>query len=89
MRIRFCIIPKVYITGTGPDKVVIMVRISCWNRGLQRFVCMNDLMAGGVYDRMEERGMLPGKEVSVTGYDNRELSGYYKPAAYYDISSTS
>lgn len=37
MRIRFCIIPKVYITGTGPDKVVIMVRISCWNRGLQRF----------------------------------------------------
>ncbi len=40
---------------------------------------MNDLMAGGVYDRMEERGMLPGKEVSVTGYDNRELSGYYKP----------
>lgn len=35
---------------------------------------MNDLMAGGVYDRMEERGMLPGKEVSVTGYDNRELS---------------
>ena len=40
---------------------------------------MNDLMAGGVYDRMEERGKLPGKEVSVTGYDNRELSGYYKP----------
>lgn len=41
--------------------------------------CMNDLMAGGVYDRLEERGLVPGKDVSVAGYDNRELSGYYKP----------
>ena len=48
-------------------------------QGVTAICCMNDLMAGGVYDRMEERGMLPGKEVSVTGYDNRELSGYYKP----------
>lgn len=40
---------------------------------------MNDLMAGGVYDRLEELGITPGKDISVAGYDNRELSGYYKP----------
>ncbi len=41
--------------------------------------CMNDLMAGGVYDRLEELSLKPGEDVSVAGYDNRELSGYYKP----------
>lgn len=41
--------------------------------------CMNDLMAGGVYDRLEELGLRPGEDISIAGYDNRELSGYYKP----------
>ncbi len=41
--------------------------------------CMNDLMAGGVYDRLEELKLKPGEDISVAGYDNRELSGYYKP----------
>lgn len=41
--------------------------------------CMNDIMAGGVYDRLEELGMIPGKDISVVGFDNRELSNYYKP----------
>lgn len=41
--------------------------------------CMNDLMAGGVYDRLEELKLMPGEDISVAGYDNRELSGYYKP----------
>lgn len=41
--------------------------------------CMNDLMAGGVYDRVEELGMAVGNEISVAGYDDRELSGYYRP----------
>ncbi len=41
--------------------------------------CMNDLMAGGVYDRLEELDLKPGNDISVAGYDNRELSGYYRP----------
>ena len=28
---------------------------------------------------MDKNGILPGKDIAVTGYDNRELSGYYKP----------
>ncbi len=41
--------------------------------------CMNDLMAGGVYDRVDELGMKAGTDISIAGFDNRELSGYYKP----------
>lgn len=49
------------------------------SQGVTAIFCMNDLMAGGVYDRLEERGLCPGKDVAVAGYDNRELSSYYKP----------
>ncbi len=48
-------------------------------KGVTALFCMNDLMAGGVYDRMDELHMEIGKEMSVVGYDNRELSNYYKP----------
>lgn len=59
----------------------------CGYRAVDRFLeqgvtavfCMNDLMAGGVYDRLEERNLKPGRDLSVVGYDNRELSEYYKP----------
>ncbi|MDD5867522.1 MAG: LacI family DNA-binding transcriptional regulator [Lachnospiraceae bacterium] len=49
-------------------------------QGVTVIMCMNDLMAGGVYDRLEERGLVPGRDVSVTGYDDRQLSAYYRPA---------
>lgn len=41
--------------------------------------CMNDLMAGGVYDRADELDLRIPEDLSVVGYDNRELSSYYKP----------
>lgn len=41
--------------------------------------CMNDLMAGGVYDRLDELGWKAGRDISVAGYDNRQVSGYYNP----------
>ena len=40
---------------------------------------MNDLMAGVVYDRADELGLGIPEDLSVVGYDNRELSSYYKP----------
>ena len=49
------------------------------SKGVTAIFCMNDIMAGGVYDRLEERGILPGKDISVVGFDNRDLSNYYKP----------
>ncbi len=48
-------------------------------KGVTAVFCMNDLMAGGVYDRLEELHLTPGKDLSVVGYDNRELSAYYNP----------
>lgn len=49
------------------------------SKGVTAIFCMNDIMAGGVYDRLEERGLLPGKDISVVGFDNRDLSNYYRP----------
>ena len=49
------------------------------SKGVTAIFCMNDIMAGGVYDRLEERGVLPGRDISVVGFDNRDLSNYYKP----------
>lgn len=48
-------------------------------KGVTAIFCMNDLMAGGVYDRLDELGLKVGTDISVAGYDNRELSSYYKP----------
>ena len=41
--------------------------------------CMNELMAGGAYDYIYEHGLKPGTDISVVGYDNRELSGFFGP----------
>ena len=69
-----------------------LVRIGDWTReagyqntdfllekGVTAVFCMNDLMAGGVYDRLDELGVKIPEDISVAGYDNRELSDYYKP----------
>lgn len=47
--------------------------------GATAIMCMNDIMAGGVYDRLEKKGLRAGQDVSVTGYDDRQLSVYYRP----------
>lgn len=49
-------------------------------KDITAILCMNDLMAAGVYDRVEELGMILGEEVSVTGYDDREVASYYHPS---------
>ncbi len=41
---------------------------------------MNDIMAGGVYDYLYEHQLTPGKEISVIGYDNREVSEFIRPS---------
>ena len=49
------------------------------SKGVSVIFCFNDLMAGGVYDRFLEKGLVPGRDVSVAGYDDREVSAYYNP----------
>ncbi|MBR1739607.1 MAG: GGDEF domain-containing protein [Ruminococcus sp.] len=38
--------------------------------GLDAIVCSNDQMAIGTYHAMEERGLKPGKDILVTGFDD-------------------
>lgn len=50
-------------------------------QGVTAIFCMNDLMAGGVYDRLYEQGIEVGTKdgISVVGYDDRMASAYYRP----------
>lgn len=41
--------------------------------------CMNDSMAAGVYDFLYERGVSIGEDISIVGYDNKDLSDYLRP----------
>lgn len=41
--------------------------------------CMNDQMAGGVYQYLYEHGIVVGKDISVAGYDNMEEASYMYP----------
>ncbi len=50
------------------------------NKGVTAIFCMNDIIAGGVYDRLEQLNKNIGKDISVVGFDNRELSLFYHPS---------
>ncbi|MBP5519955.1 MAG: LacI family DNA-binding transcriptional regulator [Treponema sp.] len=41
--------------------------------------CFNDLMAAGVYDYLNEKNLVPGKDISVAGFDNRPMSQFLTP----------
>lgn len=47
--------------------------------GVTAIFCMNDWMAGGVYDYFREHGIRVGEDISVTGFDNQEISQYCSP----------
>lgn len=71
--------PELICTGDWTRKTGYQCTDKLLEEDVTAIFCMNDLMAGGVYDRLEELKLKPGEDVSVAGYDNRELSGYYKP----------
>lgn len=48
-------------------------------KGVDTIWCMNDLMAAGAYDYVREAGLTVGKDISIIGFDNREISEYLYP----------
>lgn len=48
-------------------------------QGVSAIFAMCDYMAGGVYDVLREKGLEVGKDISVAGYDNRDISGFLYP----------
>ena len=71
--------PNLIVTGDWTRESGYACLDQLLGKGVTAVFCMNDLMAGGVYDRLAELGKVVGRDLSVVGYDNRELSSYYNP----------
>ena len=41
---------------------------------------MTDRIAGGVYDYLEEEGLIAGKDISVVGFDDQDIASFFRPA---------
>lgn len=50
------------------------------NPDVEAIFCVNDDSAIGLYDEMKKRGIIPGKDVYVFGYDNTVSASRSKPA---------
>lgn len=50
------------------------------NPGAEAIFCVNDDTAMGLYDEMKRRGILPGKDIYVFGYDNTVAASKSKPS---------
>ena len=40
---------------------------------------VSDLMTGGIYDYLYEKGISIGEDVSVVGFDNESISAFFRP----------
>jgi LacI family transcriptional regulator len=50
------------------------------DQGVSAIFSFNDIMASGVYERAAERGLQIGKDISLFGFDNQDISQGYIPA---------
>ncbi len=48
-------------------------------QGVTAIFCMNDTMAAGCYDYLYDHDSKIGQDISVVGYDNKEISQYLRP----------
>ena len=48
-------------------------------KGVTAIFCMNDNMAAGCYDYLYDHDLKVGQDISVVGYDNKEISEYLRP----------
>lgn len=49
------------------------------NKGLSAIFCYNDIMAAGAYQYLNEKGIIIGKDISLVGFDNRDVSDFLNP----------
>ena len=54
-------------------------RLLARNPDVQAIFCCNDSVAVGLYDVMRNKGLLPGKDVLVFGFDNADMTGQMMP----------
>ncbi|MCR5702532.1 MAG: substrate-binding domain-containing protein [Lachnospiraceae bacterium] len=49
-------------------------RLLTKNPGVQAIFCVNDQTASGLYDVMRQKGLVPGKDIIVFGFDNTSMA---------------
>ncbi len=77
----------------GIEQHADWIRYGAWDRetgrrevgplvdaGVTAIFAMADQIAGGVYDYLETKGLRVGEDISVVGYDNQQISEYFRPA---------
>ena len=66
-------------TDMSPHTKEAAARLLDRNPGTQAVFCVNDSVAVGLYEVMKERGMTPGKELVVFGFDNTYRASEMNP----------
>ena len=72
--------PSLIVYGDWERPSGYHLAASLLDRRVSAIFSFNDLMASGVYERASERGLQIGKDISLFGFDNRDISQGYIPA---------
>ena len=64
------------LSGSSVDQARRLLDL---NPDAEAIFCVNDVVALGLYDVMKERGLVPGEDLYVLGYDNSKESGQVRP----------
>mgnify|MGYP002622434393 CR=1 FL=1 len=71
---------KNYVSGTlDRNNHEGVRRLLDRNPGVEAIFCVNDEVAVCAYEVIIERGMIPGEDIYVLGYDNSRLAGQMRP----------
>lgn len=66
-------------TDMSPNTHEAAARLLAKNPDVQAIFCVNDQSSVGLYDVLRSRGIIPGRDVYVFGFDNAELAGQMIP----------
>ena len=72
--------PKLVVYGDWERPSGYHLAASLLDMKVSAIFSFNDLMASGVYERAVERGLQVGRDISLFGFDNRDISQGYIPA---------
>lgn len=71
--------PELVIDGDWSKESGYNAAAKAMEQNVTAIFCMNDQMAGGVYKWLMETGKTVGKDISIAGYDDRDVSLYMNP----------
>ncbi|MBO4338189.1 MAG: LacI family DNA-binding transcriptional regulator [Lachnospiraceae bacterium] len=71
---------KLYVKADmSPDTQGPAAALLAMNPDVQAIFCVNDPTAMGLYDVMRAKGLIPGKDIAVFGFDNANIAGEMIP----------